>query len=289
MKFVLAVSGGVDSVVLLHKFWKKFETNQLVVAHFDHGMRTDSAADARFVESLASLYGLPFELERQELGACASEATARRARYGFLKNVAKKHDATIVVAHHADDVVETIAINLQRGTGWRGLAVMGDQSIQRPLLRFSKAQLIDYALKNRLEWVEDETNQTTLYLRNRLRKSLHGFSSVNGVELGNLRTRQLTLARQIQDEIDKLLSDNQARMRYFLININQATADEMLRTILTQTTGNSYTRPQRSRMLLFVKVGRAGSRFALDRDYFLSLTAEEFKIESIKTNYKMIS
>jgi tRNA(Ile)-lysidine synthase len=97
-------------------------------------------------------------------------------RYEFLRRVAERHDATIATAHHEDDVVETIAINLTRGTGWRGLAVLNSPDVVRPLLKVKKSQLYEYALKRGLEWVEDETNLTDAYLRNRLRSRLSELS-----------------------------------------------------------------------------------------------------------------
>ena len=113
--YVVAVSGGVDSVVLLDVF-SKIKHHTLVVAHFDHGIRTDSVHDARFVEALAKKHTLTFETLREELGADASEEKARDRRYAFLRSVAKKYDGRIVTAHHSDDAVETIAINMSRGT-----------------------------------------------------------------------------------------------------------------------------------------------------------------------------
>jgi tRNA(Ile)-lysidine synthetase-like protein len=148
-KFVVAVSGGVDSVVLLdmlatgklkitnhktqitNKFQKpSSKTNcQLVVAHVDHGIRGDSHLDAELVEGLAKKYGLKFELQKVELGEGASEAEARDVRYKKLRQVCKKHKASgIITAHHQDDQIETAIINLIRGTGWRGLAPMSQIS-----------------------------------------------------------------------------------------------------------------------------------------------------------------
>src|SRR5690606_15740277 len=116
-------SGGVDSVVLLD-ILARSDRYDLTVAHFDHGMRPDSAADARFVEGLAAQYGLDFIGKREELGVQASEDRARSARYDFLFAEAKKRSAVVATAHHLDDVVESIAINIVRGTGWRGVAVL---------------------------------------------------------------------------------------------------------------------------------------------------------------------
>jgi tRNA(Ile)-lysidine synthase len=114
-KYVVAVSGGVDSVVLLDHLAGHPEY-ELVVAHFDHGIRDDSREDEAFVRSLAEKYNVPFESKREDLGKQASEELARDRRYAFLRSVAGKHNAQIITAHHADDAVETIAINLLRGT-----------------------------------------------------------------------------------------------------------------------------------------------------------------------------
>ena len=107
MKYIVAVSGGVDSMVLLDMMVRA-GAGELVVAHFDHGIRPDSHHDAAFVKKIAEQYGLPFESRREVLGETASEALARERRYAFLRHVAKKHNAQIVTAHHLDDLVETV-------------------------------------------------------------------------------------------------------------------------------------------------------------------------------------
>src|SRR5580704_3560158 len=105
--YVVAVSGGVDSVVLLHRLQKQ-PGLRLVVAHFDHGMREDSAEDRRFVKALAQAYGAPFVYDEGHLGSGTSEAEAREARYNFLRRVQAASDAqAIVTAHHQDDLLET--------------------------------------------------------------------------------------------------------------------------------------------------------------------------------------
>jgi tRNA(Ile)-lysidine synthetase-like protein len=215
-KLVVAVSGGVDSVVLLDMLAQTGE-HELVVAHFDHGIRPESAADARFVELLAKKYSIPFETTRVELGKKASEDTARRARYDFLRYVAAQHNAKLTTAHHQGDVVETIAINLVRGTGWRGLAVLNDPTIYRPLLDYSKNQLYQYAVKNGLEWVEDVTNTTDAYLRNRLRKRLNLLDETTKTELIRLWHEQIQLAFKIDNESAKLSTNSRhiLTMAYF--------------------------------------------------------------------------
>ena len=101
---ILAVSGGIDSVVMLD-YLAHSSDEPLFVVHFDHGIRSNSHEDAKFVERLAKEYKLPFECGCAKLGADCSEAAAREARYRFLFDLAKKHSASICVAHHVDDDV----------------------------------------------------------------------------------------------------------------------------------------------------------------------------------------
>lgn len=202
-KYVVAVSGGVDSMVLLHLLVQKHQSLasahqspvqknghraasnlgrttsdssslELVVAHFNHGTRAGSGEDEKFVRQAAKNYVLPFTAGRAELGPKASEDVARQARYRFLQKVALEQAADcILTAHHQDDLLETAIINTMRGTGWRGLvAMLGNPRVGRPLAGYSKVQILDYATKNRLVWREDPTNQQTDYLRNRIRKTV---------------------------------------------------------------------------------------------------------------------
>lgn len=138
--YVIAVSGGVDSMVLLDALVHDRLTelthyplstthSQLTIAHFDHGIREESAGDEQFVRKMAEQYGIRYESARVELGANASEEEARKARYKFLRQCCNKYHAQLVTAHHQDDVTETMIINLIRGTGWRGLAPMEQFSI----------------------------------------------------------------------------------------------------------------------------------------------------------------
>lgn len=172
-KYIMAVSGGVDSVVLLNVLSKQTGL-ELVIAHFDHGIRPDSVQDLEFVRSLAHELGLSFVSESVVLGPTASEATARTARYKFLREVMKQESAkAIVTAHHEDDLIETILINVMRGTGRKGLSPLHHSpDVERPLLNISKQEILKYAQINNLTWREDSTNQDPKYLRNYLRLSV---------------------------------------------------------------------------------------------------------------------
>lgn len=169
--YVVAVSGGVDSVVLLD-ILQKLSNLELIVAHFDHGIRKDSERDRVLVEKLAKKYDLPFVSDFGRLGPQASEASAREARYQFLTAILSEiNGRAIITAHHQDDVMETALINIIRGTGRKGLTALSDRpDIRRPLLKFTKRDITEYAQKNKLKWNEDFTNTQDKYLRNYIRK-----------------------------------------------------------------------------------------------------------------------
>ena len=171
--YVVAVSGGVDSVVLLHLL-QQLPDLKLVVAHFDHGIRDESGEDRMFVQSLAGQYRLPFVYKEGNLGTGASEAAARDARYLFLRQVSQAADArAIITAHHEDDLLETAILNILRGTGRKGLSSLKNTSdVVRPLLAIPKQDLIAYAKDQGLTWHEDSTNASIVYLRNYIRHKL---------------------------------------------------------------------------------------------------------------------
>ncbi len=276
MKYIVAVSGGIDSVVLLDMLSRE-EKHNLVVAHFDHGIRPESDADARFVWALAQKYHLPFEVRRETLGKDASEATARERRYAFLRDIAKKYDAKIVTAHHQDDVIETIAINLTRGTGWRGLAVFSSEEIVRPLLTKTKHELREYALSHRLEWVEDETNQSDNYLRNRVRRQLHRMLSDEARKaLVSLRQEQCLLGPKIKQEVMTLPADMR-RSRYFFMMIPEIVAMELLEV----ETGGRLTRPQLARLLLAIKAAGAHTKLEPGGGLQVEFSIREFTMKHL--------
>ena len=262
MKYLVAVSGGVDSVVLLDMLVSEGQ-HELVVAHFDHGIRNDSGDDARFVGELAEKYHLEYEIRHEALGRDASEELARERRYAFLRDVASKHTAIIVTAHHADDLIETVALNLGRGTGWRGVAVLDSSDVSRPLLSYTKEQLYEYAVAKRLEWVEDSTNASDVYLRNRLRRRIFKqLSSEERQMILKLWKLQIAIKREIDNELEEQLKRTRGRYsKYFFTHIDSSVAIELLRSIAVMNLGHSITRPQLERALLAIKTAKLGKVF----------------------------
>lgn len=193
-RIVIGLSGGVDSVVLLD-ILSKLAVKQalsLYVAHVNYGLRRrESDSDERFVASLAGKYKVPLyicsgKVYFAKISRASSAATrkniqnaARDIRYNFFNETAKKTGANkIALAHHADDQAETLLLHLTRGSGLTGLVGMSSirkwagLAIIRPLLDFTKDEILTYAKKNCLKYVEDSTNKTNKYHRNFIRNDI---------------------------------------------------------------------------------------------------------------------
>ena len=190
-KVLVAVSGGVDSMVLLQGLHALAAAHRwsLVVAHFNHHLRGgDSDGDEQFVRQTAAALGWPFVADGADIQALADESkqslemVARQWRHAFLARAAAVHGlATIALAHHADDQVELFFLRLLRGAGGEGLAGMKWHSpspanpalaLIRPLLDVPKAELLAYARENHLPFRDDATNFVPDVLRNRIRLEL---------------------------------------------------------------------------------------------------------------------
>lgn len=176
---LIGVSGGRDSVALLHALWSA-GFRRLIVCHFDHGWRgRNGAADAEFVRKLAERYELQFEHER-DAAPVKREAAAREARFAFFARVVARTGAhRILLAHHANDQVETFLFNLLRGAAGPGLGGMQlvrrrtiasvELEIARPLLGCWREEINAYVAAQKLEFREDATNEDLRHTRNRLR------------------------------------------------------------------------------------------------------------------------
>ena len=183
-RYLVGVSGGADSVALLHGLVRS-GFRKLVVCHLDHGLRgRAAAADARFVAKLATELGLDHQQDRRDVAALADcegislETAGRRARHAFFADCARQWRCRhLLLAHHADDQAETVLWNLLRGSrGASGMAVEQElpmsglrMTVARPLLEIRREELRDWLTAGKLRWREDETNAGREFARNRLR------------------------------------------------------------------------------------------------------------------------
>ena len=175
-KSLLAVSGGVDSVVLSHLFSiSKFEFS---IAHCNYGLRgKDSDDDALLVRKIASSLNVDLFIKKfdtiqySKINKCSIQMAAREIRYNwFEKLLIENKMSNIVTAHHLNDQLETFLINIGRGTGIDGLTGITESTkLVRPLLNFTKKEVLNYAKQNKLKWNEDKSNLKNDYLRNSIR------------------------------------------------------------------------------------------------------------------------
>lgn len=329
MQCVVAVSGGIDSMVLLDllarvradklgapaslnmraqyqapdaslltthdlDFLRSLPLDNLTVAHFNHGMRPSADADATFVRRAAERYGLPCVCQKVSLNPDDSEATARAARYDFLESVA--HDGIIFTAHHLDDLVESVAINLLRGTGWRGLTPFWRQNSVQPFLQLERAwsrREIDlYAAARQIPWRQDPSNTESKYLRNRLRLHFQAIEAEQGKSplkpplyktlMLDLYRQQCNNRREIEHALRTLVSgltthtqNGNYYPREFVQRLDAPLAQEVLRQILHDCK-ISATRPQIADFFLALKTYSPGKKFNLPHNRLALIRRHDF-------------
>lgn len=278
--YVVAVSGGVDSMALLHMLYMealKDRDWKMTVAHLDHGMRSNSAEDRKLVQAIARQYDLPFVYKEAWLGEGASEAAARKVRYMFLGTVARASGAeAVITAHHQDDVLETAIINMLRGTKRKGLTALSSRDgLVRPLLQVTKAELISYAQQQGLDWHEDETNIDVNYLRNYVRHNLlPQFDEAKRKKLlghiDNLSKVNTELDDLLMDNIDEHLSDNGLNRSWFN-QLPHEVAREVLASWLRANDIRGFDSKTLERLVVAAKVSKSGKSYPIQLGYNLSI------------------
>lgn len=291
--YVVAVSGGVDSIALLHLLHSHNQNSpkpawKLTVAHLDHGIREDSAEDRRLVQKVAQEYKLPFVYHKIDLGPLASEATARKARYEFLEKVRETSKAdAIITAHHQDDVLETAIINLLRGSGRKGLTALSSRDgLERPLLHIPKQVLIAHAKARQLEWREDSTNKDTSYLRNHVR---HNVMSKFDDEARERLWQIISDMRVTNHEIDTIISGqlksnivSDRLDRHWFTNLPHAVAREVMAVWLRENGINNFDSKKLERLVVAAKVGYAGDQFDVMRGVILTVWIDNLALTALE-------
>lgn len=195
-KYVVAVSGGVDSMVLLNAMIRLFgddAKNRLVVAHVNYGLRPQAVDEEQLVHRFCKLHQIPIETKNWhgEENDSTSEKTLRDFRYDFFREVIQKYEAQyLVLAHHQDDQLETVLMKWSRGSTLEGLSGMKEirtvrgLTILRPFLSFEKEDLYEEAEKQQVPFLEDESNESDDYTRNRYRHHVVPFLKEENPNVG---------------------------------------------------------------------------------------------------------
>ena len=236
-KFLLAISGGVDSMVLLDLF--RQTSIDFQVAHCNFQLRgNDSDLDEELVRNYCGKNLIPFHHIRFDVeaykstGNYSTEMACRNLRYDWFKDVMNlNHIDFLVTAHHLDDNIETFLINLSRGTGIKGLSgipEISDQHIFRPLIHSSKEEIFAYAKENEISWREDYTNVTDDYTRNKIRhhitpvlREIHpNFNQNFEVTVSILNDAQAFINSQIEQIRSKFIP-NENYSEINIIELNQ--------------------------------------------------------------------
>ena len=176
--FLLAVSGGADSMVLSSLF--KMSNLKFEIAHINYHFRgEDSNLDQKIVEDFCTTNQIKFHLkdvsEEEKSKMTSLQNWARKIRYDYFFRILEEENLDyIVTAHHLNDELETFFINLSRGSGIKGLSGIptNENSILRPLLKFTKAEIYAFAEENKIDFREDKSNEKNDYLRNKIRNQL---------------------------------------------------------------------------------------------------------------------
>lgn len=227
---LLAVSGGVDSVALCelcHQSGFRFQ-----IAHVNFQLRgEESNSDEIFVRSIADKYQVPIHVRRfdtegfSRLNKLSIQVAARELRYGWFRELLEEGAHCLLTAHHADDNIETVLMNFFRGTGISGLRGIQpkNEKIIRPLLPFTKDEIIDFAKVNHLVWREDSSNATEKYSRNYFRNAV------------------IPMVNKIYPEVERNLTGNIRRFAEIEILYNQAI--DMHKCRLMEQRGNEIHIP----------------------------------------------
>ena len=278
MKLILAVSGGVDSMALL----AMYKQADIVVAHIDHGTRKSSAEDADFVRQKCQELGVKFYETKLELGEGVSEELARKKRYEFLKTIQEKEGGTLCTAHHLDDVLESIAINLIRGTGWRGLTPFYGDELVRPFIisKMWKRDVLKFAGEHEVCFRQDPTNYEADYLRNRVREKMAELDKTARVDVINLFEKQNELRRKIEKLVTELakqtvVGKNFHKKELFLTADGKVSL-EILREICLMH-GYSLTRKQLKDFLAAIRTYAPHKKFNLPKNHFVTILKNYFE------------
>jgi len=208
-KYLLAVSGGIDSMVLFDLFLKNNINFSVASCNFQLRGK-DSDNDLKFVENICiknsiNFYSTVLDVDKlSTMRKISTQMAARELRYDFFKKILEKHKYSyIVTAHHLDDNIETIIFNFIKSTGYKGLIGIpfNKNKILRPLINTSKEEIEDYAVSNNISWRLDKSNNSNKYSRNKIRNEVIPLLKEINPSLGKSLTESLKRIKKLSHDI----------------------------------------------------------------------------------------
>jgi tRNA(Ile)-lysidine synthase len=271
-RVVLAVSGGRDSMALLRAAVNVMRAPVAAVATFDHGTGAHAAAAVELVTAMCEAYDVPCTTARAPVGTPHTEAGWRLARGRFLRAAAAQYDARVVTAHTRDDQLETLIIRILRHAGARGLAGLdADGGVVRPWLGVHRAAVSNYAVRHGVAYVDDPSNQSRAFLRNRVRldllPALLRARPALGAELLDLAARAARWRRDVERHVaaahpPRAEADGLSIAASELAHYDEA-ALAIVWPVLASRMGLALDRRGMARLSDFTLRGRAGGEIQL--------------------------
>lgn len=313
-KYIFALSGGQDSMVLLDVLIKNYlAPENIIVVHVNHNIRKSSSSESEFIKTECKKRKLKLEIEQIPASTWENklsniEERARVLRYKILNKKLEEYSAQyIITAHHFDDHLETIYLNYIRGCGLAGLKGMSilNQKILRPLLKISKADIKKYQIQNKIPFIEDESNNDKRFLRNKIRiDTLQKLTSEDRLALDNLSKASHKLYvntilescslkfvfhnKHIEipkSEFTKLKPETQKLVIHFLTSGSKLCRSKVVTNIYdsikTNKSGQKFISPNTTVYIGPEKI------YILDSNYFQSLTTPQETIKFKKLNQEM--
>jgi tRNA(Ile)-lysidine synthase len=293
-RLVVALSGGVDSVVLLHllRFTRGLPPFEIIAAHFDHRMRPKSEEDLLWVTGLCRAWGVPLRKGEADSPPTSEEA-ARDGRYDFLLSVMRQEEASwILTGHQGDDQAETVLFRVLRGTGLRGLAGIPRErgpGVYRPLLPFDRDELLEYASRERITFLQDPSNRDLAYPRNFLRHQILPQLQAGPAPRVKKSLRRLArLARENEDAweslfprlLDGVVAEEDGDLfivRSGLQAYHPAVQTRLLREILRRS-GIELDEAGTRAVVEFTRTGASGRSLSLPGDVRLTRDFDRFRL-----------
>jgi len=296
---IVAVSGGIDSCILLNLFYNlKYKC---VVAHCNFSLRNEeSDNDEKFVIKLATKYKYEIIVKKFETTKYAEEnglsiqMAARELRYTFFEEIRQKYNCKVIAtAHHADDNIETFFINLIRGTGLKGISGIPVKNgrIVRPLLFATRDEIYTYAKLNNIEWCEDSSNKSLKYMRNKIRHNLMPLleeikpdsqkTILRNIE--HFRNTEILLKEILKDKIEKIIRHKNDTI---YIALKELTLSNSGKTILYEII-NPYGFNPKQINKIWETINSLSGKMFYSKNYYLNKDREQIIISPInKENNK---